>query len=339
MTNESSHQHPEPSRQKPAPGKGGHPAMDSQACLLLDLFCQSRQTQGATPETINWYRKRLTRFFETTGAMPEQITSEVIRQYLAVLLVSESTKAGHFRAMRAFIYWGHDNDYFPQGNPFKGAKFKFADDPIKIPPPAAWITGVIDKIPKRPLVNHRDRALFRMAYHTGARIGELVALRRDALNLAEGWAQIYGKKTRKHRIVPLVAPLVLELAGWLGHCPGDFVFPRFDPAGNWAGGCHNAGARIRSYRLSNAQPMTPAAANTRWNIQQRAQGIPEAQRINLHMLRHGFGTHCREAGIEFADLMEAMGHSNPQVTLRYAKTCTATLARKFNTVWNAKVDQ
>ena len=49
--------------------------------------------------------------------------------------------------------------------------------------------------------------------------------------------------------------------------------------------------------------------------------------IHMHTLRHTFATRCLEKGIGYEVLCELLGHSSPQITLRYYAHCTPQTKR------------
>ena len=50
--------------------------------------------------------------------------------------------------------------------------------------------------------------------------------------------------------------------------------------------------------------------------------------IHMHTLRHTFATRCLEKGIRYEVLCELLGHSSPQITLRYYAHCTPQTKRE-----------
>lgn len=51
-------------------------------------------------------------------------------------------------------------------------------------------------------------------------------------------------------------------------------------------------------------------------------GIPAADRISPHSLRHTFVTEARAAHVPLEDIQEAMGHADPRTTRRYDRSET-----------------
>jgi site-specific recombinase XerD len=49
----------------------------------------------------------------------------------------------------------------------------------------------------------------------------------------------------------------------------------------------------------------------------REAGIPAADRLSPHSLRHAFATAARDEGVPLEDVQDAMGHADPRTTRRY----------------------
>lgn len=67
-------------------------------------------------------------------------------------------------------------------------------------------------------------------------------------------------------------------------------------------------------------------------MQQRLTKLCEdlqIQGVHMHTLRHTFATRCLENGTGYEVLCEFLGHSSPQITLRYYAHCTFETKRKI----------
>lgn len=53
----------------------------------------------------------------------------------------------------------------------------------------------------------------------------------------------------------------------------------------------------------------------------------ELEDVHMHTLRHTFATRCLEKGIRYEVLCEFLGHSSPQITLKYYAHCTPQTKR------------
>jgi integrase len=160
------------------------------------------------------------------------------------------------------------------------------------------------------------RALFTTAALTGARSGELFALRWSDIEMPEGrpgyiyirrtvsWARLkdeeirpryYPPKTRAGvRRIPIALELGRALKTWKLLCPpsaDDLVFPA--PTG-------------LAIRRSNA------LRYGLWVALERA-GL---RRVNMHSLRHSFASALIMGGAPVTEVQTLLGHASPAITLR-----------------------
>jgi integrase len=160
------------------------------------------------------------------------------------------------------------------------------------------------------------RTLFTTAALTGARSGELFALRWGDIEIPKNgaayiyirrtvsWARINGEsikprfyppKTRAGlRKIPIPAELTATLRVWKLQCPAssdDLVFPAADG---------------RPIRRSNA------LRYGLWSALRRA----ELRRVNMHSLRHSFASALIMGGAAVTEVQSLLGHASPAITLR-----------------------
>jgi integrase len=139
----------------------------------------------------------------------------------------------------------------------------------------------------------RDRALWATAIYAGLRRGELMALRREDVDLASGvndvrrgWDRVEGevapKSKQGRRKVPVPAALRDRLAEHLIDVPGGRVFIGLED----------------SYERGRA---AAAAAG--------------AEPPTLHECRHGYASLMLAAGVNMKALSTFMGHANIRITL------------------------
>jgi integrase len=160
------------------------------------------------------------------------------------------------------------------------------------------------------------RALFTTAALTGARSGELFALRWSDVEMPDGrqgyiyirrtvsWARLKGEEIRPRyyppktraglRRIPIAAELTHALKTWKLLCPpsaDDLVFPA--PTG-------------LPIRRSNA------LRYGLWTALRRA-GL---RRVNMHSLRHSFASALIMGGAPVTEVQTLLGHASPAITLR-----------------------
>ena len=161
------------------------------------------------------------------------------------------------------------------------------------------------------------RALFMTASVTGARSGELFALRWSDVEMTKGgegssirirrtvsWARLKDETIRPRyfppktkagmRKVPIPVELLTALRAWKLQCPptpDDLAFPAADG---------------RPLRRSNV------LRYGLWPALKRA----ELRRVNIHSLRHSFASALIMAGTPITEVQALLGHASPAITLR-----------------------
>ena len=161
---------------------------------------------------------------------------------------------------------------------------------------------------------------------TGLRIGELLELELDAIvdyGPAGSWLRVPLGKLNTERVVPLDAATLDAFDNWFArrqqqralphprhHRPVDFVFVE--------NGRHLGPARIQ-HGLRDA---VRAA---------RITGVGgQPLRIVAHQLRHTYATSLVNAGMTLQALMQLLGHSSPEMTMRYAQLSSPTLRAAYD---------
>jgi integrase len=161
-----------------------------------------------------------------------------------------------------------------------------------------------------------ERTLIETAYLSGAREGELLALRWGDLELPKegpgkmairrslSWASPKGEKSRPRyfppktkagrRMISIAALLVTDLKRWKLQCPlsaDDLVFPT--DVGNPV--CRDALLRVHFY---------PALERAR------------LRRVTFHTLRHSCASAMIAKGAPITEVQHRLGHASPAITLQ-----------------------
>ncbi|MBM2616190.1 tyrosine-type recombinase/integrase [Actinoplanes sp. LDG1-06] len=143
----------------------------------------------------------------------------------------------------------------------------------------------------------RTYAVMTVLADLGLRVGELVSLNRDDLGWERGHRTVRfvgkGNKARRRALTPETAEV---LDAYLA-VRGDDEGPLFRTS---------TGARLDRHAIFRLIRRLAAAA-----------GIPNADRLSPHSLRHAFATAARAEGVPLEDVQDAMGHADPRTTRRY----------------------
>ena len=145
----------------------------------------------------------------------------------------------------------------------------------------------------------RDRILFGTLYNTGARVSEIVGVRRGDLTLERSaFVRLHGKG-RKERSVPLWPKTAANLREWLAPLPDrpdQSVFPN---------------------RSGNAMSRSGVAARLRLAVQ--ASPSVGTRSISPHTVRHTTAMHLLQAGVDITVIALWLGHESPTTTHLYVE--------------------
>ena len=172
------------------------------------------------------------------------------------------------------------------------------DDTGTVPPPLA-----------RALAALRDRALLRLLADLGMRVGEALGLDVDALSHNQGRRTVrYRGKGGVRRERPLPAGV--------GRALDEYLAARARAARRPVGQLSGPLFATTS-RDGGTGRLTEPAAFLLVRRVARYAGIPSADRLSPHSLRHAFATNARELGVPLEDVQDAMGHADARTTRRY----------------------
>lgn len=161
----------------------------------------------------------------------------------------------------------------------------------------------------RQLAALRDRALVRMLADLGLRVGELLALDVAALSYNRGRRTLrYLDKGGRRRERPLT-PHALEALD-------DYLVARAAAAGTVPDRLTGPLLATTGRDGTSGRLTEPAAFRLVRRLARRA-GLPAADRLSPHSLRHAFATNARELGVPLEDVQDAMGHADTRTTRRY----------------------
>jgi integrase/recombinase XerD len=151
----------------------------------------------------------------------------------------------------------------------------------------------------------RDYALISFAWQTGARVGEITAVRACDLQLdLPAHVRIWGKG-RKERVVPLWARTAAVLRAWLAERTVDprsaapvFVNLRGEPLSRWG---------VRYILMKHARSASEACPSL------------ARKHVHPHVLRHTTAVHMLQAGADPSAIRDVLGHANAETTWRYTR--------------------
>ena len=144
-----------------------------------------------------------------------------------------------------------------------------------------------------------------LLFATGMRVGELVSITLDRLDLEEGVIAIVGKGDRERRVFVAEAALGRLLAAYLE-----------------ARATMEGGARTL---LVNSRGRPASTQFIRKLMARLAAAGGLARRVTPHMLRHSAATHLLEAGVDIRYVQRLLGHHSIATTELYTQVTDASL--------------
>ena len=160
-------------------------------------------------------------------------------------------------------------------------------------------------------VHLRDRAALELLYATGIRVGELVGLDVDDVDLDQRVLRVVGKGDKERR-VPFGVPAGDAVLTWLQEGR-----PRLATAGS--GPALLLGRRGR--RVD--------ARQVREVVHRLLGHVPDAPDLGPHGLRHSAATHLLEGGADLRMVQELLGHASLATTQIYTHVSVDRLKRSY----------
>ncbi|MDR2210707.1 MAG: tyrosine-type recombinase/integrase [Spirochaetaceae bacterium] len=239
-----------------------------------------------SPRTIKAYvqhNRDICRFFQKS---PEKITGQDLTKYLAYLDTEKNQSSSSMNLAISGIRFFYSNIL----------KKNFVQQQYR-PHRDKRLPKVFSRTEIKQLLdaekNPKHRLLLMLAYSSGLRVSEVVAVKRDHIDLDRKTLLVYGSKGRKDRYTLLsdrAATFIKKyctlynIKAWL--------FP---------------GREKGHITIRTAQ-----------NVFEKAVHKARIQKsLSIHSLRHSFATHLLENGTDIKYIQTLLGHVNLKTTARY----------------------
>lgn len=269
--------------------------------ILVESFLIDRKSQGLSPETIDFYTKKLKYFLKHCEGQAltqiSQLTTDLIRRYILELSETHNPGGVHacFRPLRSFLYWVEDEEIMPQGwkNPIRRVKApKLPTEPIE--PIQVDEIDLLLKTCESNYAGVRDKAMMLGLLDTGARAKEFLNINLEDIELATGSIMIRQGKGRKPRMVFLGRKTIRAIRAYLRA-------RRDNNPALWVS--------------VHGDRMTYSAL--RCLLRRRAELVGLKSIPTPHDFRRAFALIMLRNGVDIFALQKLMGHSDLQVLRRY----------------------
>lgn len=259
----------------------------------LKMFIDAKRIEGCSNRTLFYYESTVLMFINSIERPIRKIASENIRNYLSNYQknhnCSKVTLNNIRRNISSFFSWLEQEDYILKSPMKKIHKIK-TDKTIKETINDEEIEKIRDKC-----TTLRDLAIIDLLYSTGMRVGELVNLNIEDMNLNERECIVFGKGN-KERKVYFDARTKLHLERYLqtrkDNNPALFV--TLDKP-------HDrlkiSGVEIRIRNIGKSLCI---------------------DRIHPHKFRRSMATKAIDKGMPIEQVQKILGHSQIDTTMQYA---------------------
>ncbi|MHB1357014.1 MAG: tyrosine-type recombinase/integrase, partial [Anaerolineae bacterium] len=186
---------------------------------LVDLFASTKQTEGRSPSTIEWYKYRLAQFlsFEGQGTRLIDLNIANVRAFIASLQarttrfenhplapvqeggLSPFTIHGYVRAIKAFSSWIYEEG-FSKTNLLAKLKRPTLPKPVIEILNDAEIERLVNSSNPNTFLGARMMVMTLLLMDTGMRASELLGLTLDNVDFTENKLKVLGKGN-KERII------------------------------------------------------------------------------------------------------------------------------------------
>ncbi len=151
----------------------------------------------------------------------------------------------------------------------------------------------------------RDKAILEFLYSTGARVSELVSLKKENIDLISGITKVKGKG-RKERLLPLGEPAITSIR--------EYFDKRTDN---------------NPFFLINKRTKTLTDRGVRLIVDKYIKKGALALKISPHTFRHSFATHLLNRGADLRSVQELLGHSSISTTQIYTHLTIDALKKVY----------
>ena len=273
--------------------------------LIDDFLHRLAVEKGYSPNTLRAYARDLAtfaEFLEGRGHGPAEAGVHDVRAFMATQQIrglARSTLARRTAAIRSF-YKFLLREGAIKTNPMAALRSPRREQKL----PAFLTVSEAEQLVEAPdastWIGLRDAAILETLYGAGLRVGELVALNQEDVDLAGGMLRVRGKG-KKERIVPAGRCALAAIRRYLA-ARGDGAPVRRDAHAVFVNSRDGRRLTTRSVR----RMVTKHALAT---------GLDPA--ISPHSLRHSFATHMLAAGADLRAVQELLGHENLSTTQVY----------------------
>ncbi|MBI4368554.1 MAG: tyrosine recombinase XerC [Candidatus Omnitrophica bacterium] len=269
--------------------------------------------KNASPHTIKNYRSDLAEFFRFLGTVKvSDVNYLAIRRFLAHLKEKEflrSTVSRKLACLKSFFKY-LTREHLVENNPASGIATPKKERRLPSFLEMKEVEHLLESTVGDSWEMKRNRAILETLYSSGIRVGELVGLNLEDVDLLSGLVKVRGKG-KKERIVPL------------GSCAAKAIKEYLDVLSMDA-------ERASVPLFLNRQKTRLTDRSVRRILLKCAQRAALKKDISPHTLRHTFATHLLDRGADLRSVQELLGHTHLSTTQIYTHVSAKRLREAYD---------
>ena len=260
---------------------------------FLEMFLAAKRVEGCSERTIQYYKVTVEHMFTQIDTAVRKITTEEIREYLAEYQkrngCSNVTVDNVRRNISSFFSWLEEEDYILK-SPMKRIHKIKTKKAVKNVISDEGIEKLRDNCQ-----NIRDLAIIDLLYSTGIRVGELVNLNIDDIDLDGRECVVYGKGDKERRVY-FDAKAKVHLKNYIDSRDDDneALFVSLDSP--------HARLKISGVEI---------------RLRQLGRRL-DLDRVHPHKFRRTLATRAINKGMPIEQVQKILGHSQIDTTMQYA---------------------
>lgn len=255
--------------------------------LIKEKMRLNMELSGFSPNTIKTYLSEAKRFVKFYNKSPLEIQEDEVKNYLHQFIRNEysnSTVRQAYSAIKFLLVNTLNQEWFMDKIPVMRKEHRL---PIVLN--LKKINAIFNATE-----DIKYRALFKLVYSSGLRIGEAIKLKVTDVDSRRMTIRVEQGKNRKDRYTILSFEALKDLrTHWQASRPWTYLFPG----------------------LKKDRPITPRPVQTAFQKSRMLAGVKDY--ATLHSLRHSFATHLLETGCDIMTIKSLLGHSSVRTTTIY----------------------
>lgn len=259
----------------------------------LKMFLDAKKIEGCSDRTIDYYSKTISHMIGKTDQSVRKISTEDMREYLAdyqkINNCSNVTVNNIRRNISSFFSWLEEEDYILK-SPMKRIHKIKTKKVVK----TVISDEAIEKL-RDNCLECRDLAIIDLLYSTGMRVGELVNLNVDDIDLERRECVVHGKGGKERRVY-FDAKAKVHLK--------EYISSRTDTS-------------AALFVTLNAPHKRLKISGVEIRMRELGRSV-DLDRIHPHKFRRTMATRAIDKGMPIEQVQKILGHSQIDTTMQYA---------------------